>query len=431
MRVWAVRVLSRVALFFLLVGLLVPSACGTSETRDVVGPGVDTTDQGGGNVQRATLTVSVIVGPHAQAHAAALGWGNVVANAQISIVRVGSTAPLTTTSDAAGIAVFTGLLPGSYRISGGRPLDAAERMQLESAGHPADAFGGGLTVTVSVPGSTAALPLNTGTRGTMVWSEVTGSLIRDPAAGDYFFGQFVEIHNNSDTTIFLGGRTLAKAFPGTFDYPMFPCSNYEAYNQDSLGIWARYIYRFPGSATAYPLAPGAQIVLAVDAIDHSAIVAGGPDLRNADFEFRGSQDVDNPAVPDMISIGPSDGGGVFGHGLVLNENREVLVLAQQVDPSNLTPAQITDRTYVRIPGDAILDVVTLRREFQSAYPLCAESAVHPRFDRQDAELLTRYDPNSAQRRVLLMLPGEPPVLQRSGTSSVDFFEATPTPGSIP
>jgi hypothetical protein len=132
MRVRAVRVLNRVALVFLLVGLLVPSACGTSETRDVVGPGVDTTDQGGGNVQRATLTVSAIVGPHAQAHAAALGWGNVVGNAQISIVRVGSTAPLTTTSDAAGIAVFTGLLPGSYRISGGRPLDAAERTHVIS-----------------------------------------------------------------------------------------------------------------------------------------------------------------------------------------------------------------------------------------------------------------------------------------------------------
>ncbi|MGI8842070.1 MAG: DUF4876 domain-containing protein [Gemmatimonadaceae bacterium] len=416
-----------------LAGLAVVLGCGTSETRDVVGPGVDTTDPGGGNVQRATLTVTSIVGPDAQAQAAALGWGSVVGNAQITVVRVGSSTPLSAVSNAAGVAVFSDLLPGSYRISGGRVLDAAERAQLESAGHPADALGGGLTVTIAAPASTAALPLNAGSRGSMVWSEVTGSLMRDPAAGDYFFGQFVEIHNNSDTTIFLGGKTLAKALPGTFDYPMFPCSLYDAYNQDPLGIWARYIYRFPGGVMSHPLAPGARIVIAVDAIDHSAIVTGGPDLRGADFEFRGSQDVDNPAVPDMVSIGPSDGGGTFGHGLVLNEIREVLVLAEHVDASSLPTTQITDRPYARIPADAILDVVTLRRELQSPnpYPQCSESAVHPRFDRQDAELLTRYDPNSAQRRVLLKLPGDSAILQRSGTSSVDFIEGEPTPGSTP
>ncbi|MGI8842062.1 MAG: DUF4876 domain-containing protein [Gemmatimonadaceae bacterium] len=415
-----------------IAGIAGVLGCGTSETRDVVGPASDTTEPGGGNVQRATLTVTSTVGPDAQAQATALGWGSVVGNTTVDIVRVGSSARLSTMSDAAGIAVFTGLLPGSYRISGARVLDAAERAQLESAGHPADALGGALTLTVDGPASSTTLPLSAGSRGSLVWSEATASLMRDPAAGDYFFGQFLEIHNNSDTTIFLGGKTLAKGLPGWFDYPMFPCSLNEAYQHDSLGIWSKYIYRFPGGATSYPLVSGARIVLAVDAIDHSTIVAGGLDLRAADFEFRGSQDVDNPSVPDMISIGPSDGGMVFGHGLVLHENREVLVLAEQLDPSNLPAAQITDQGthYVRLPADAILDVVTLRREFQSAYPECGP-AVHPRFDKQDAELLTRYDPNSAQRRVLLRLPGDSAILQRSGTSSVDFFEATPTPGRIP
>jgi hypothetical protein len=421
------RVRTRLGLFVLLVG------CGTSEIRDLVGPGVDTTGNEGGNVQRATLTVTAGVAVAAQPEATALGWANAVPSAEITLARVGSSASITGVSDPQGIATFNDLVPGNYRVSGARVLGASERAQLDDAGLPADAFGGGLSVTVVAPNTAITVSLSAGTRGSLVFSEATGSLIRDPAAGDYFFGQFIELYNNSDTTIYLDGKTLMKGFPGTFDYPMFPCSLYTPFNQDPLGIWGRHIYRFPGTGVNHRLDPGETVTIAVDAIDHSTIVGGGLNLTSADFEFRGSSDVDNPGVPDMISIGSSDGGYTLGHGLLLHENREVLVLAEWVDPATLPSAQITNigNPYNRIPAALILDVITLRREFQESYPQCAESAVHPQFDAQDAKLLTRYDANSAQRRVLFVDSLGRKVLQRTGTSSVDIIAGSPTPGSIP
>jgi hypothetical protein len=113
--------------------------------------------------------------------------------------------------------------------------------------------------------------------------------------------------------------------------------------------------------------------------------------------------------------------------------REVLALANHVDPSTLATAQIfaTNIPHKRIPGVLILDVVTLHRNISDQYPDCRESSVHPSFDQQDAKLLTRYDPNTAQRRVLLTAPSGRKVLQRTGTSSVDLRAGEPTPGTLP
>ena len=405
--------------------------CTSSEVRNVVGPGDDTSGNGGG-VQRATLTVNVSVASTAQAAATALGWGNVVPGAEVRIVRFGSSAELLGVTSSQGVVTFSDLVPGDYRISSGRTFDDHERIELAASGVTVDALGGGLSVAVTAPSTGVAVPLSGGTRGSLVFSEATASIIRDPTAGDYFFGQFIEIHNNSDTTIYLDGKTLMKGFPGTYDYPMFPCSLYTAFNQDPLGVWGRHIYRFPGSGTNYPIAPGATATIAADAIDHSGLVVGGLDLTAADFEFRGASDTDNPSVPDMVSIGPSDGGYVGGHGLQLHENREVLVLAEYVDPGSLPSAQIANITdpYNRIAAALILDVITLRRDFQETYPQCGESAVHPQFDSQDARLLSRYDPNSAQRRVLFVDSAGRVILQRTGTSSVDMKAGEPTPGSV-
>lgn len=349
-------------------------------------------------------------------------------------MREGSTSTLTAIANGQGQAIFTDLLPGTYGLTAGRTLNASEVAALDGAGLKADALGAGAGVTVAAPSSAVTVSAHFGTRGSLVISEVAHSVIRDPAAGDYFAWQFIEIYNNADTTIYLDGKTVFKGLRGWWDIPdpNFGCSYYNTFNYDALGIWARFLYRFPGGGTTYPLAPGEVAVLATDAIDHSAIVAGGLDLSAVEFEFRGSADVDNPSVPNMLSIGPGDG-GIVGNGLFQFENREVLGLAEHVDPAALPSAQIANHAtpYARVPGVLVLDVVASRRKFQSDYAVCAESSVHPSFDQQDATLLARYDPNTGQRRVLLVTPNGRKVLQRTGTSAVDFAAGSPTPGSIP
>jgi hypothetical protein len=418
--------------WFFAVALIVGfAACSASETRDVTGP-VDTT--GNGNVQRATLTVTVDLTVPAQPVASTLGWSAGVPGATVQATRTGSTATETATTDDQGVASFQDLLPGNYQITAVRTLSVGELAQLDGAGVRIDALGGGQALTVTAPSSAYTVQLSGGSRGSLVLSEVSHSLIRDPAAGDYYSGQFFEVYNNSDTIIYLDGKTLFTGLRGWHDIPdpNFGCAYYDPYNYDSLGIWSDRTYRFPGAGTDYPLAPGEVAVLATDAIDHSTIVNGGLNLTSADFEFRGSADVNNPGVPDMLSIGTADG-GILGNGLIMFNTREVLALADHVDPSTLTTAQIfaTNIPHKRIPGALILDVVTLHRNIADQYPDCGESSVHPSFDRQDAKLLTRYDPNTAQRRVLFTAPSGRKVLQRTGTSSVDLQAGQPTPGSIP
>lgn len=412
----------------LTTGLL---ACSGSETRDVTGPD-DTT--GNGNVQRATLTVTVSLMSSVQSVATALGWGAGVPAATVQATRTGSTDTKTSTTDDQGVVSFHDLLPGSYQINAVRTLSAGELAQLDGAGVNVDALGGGQGITVTAPTSVFTVQLAGGSRGSLVFSEVSHSLIRDPTAGDYFSGQFFEVYNNSDTTIYLDGKSLFKGLRGWHDIPdpNFGCAYYDPYNYDSLGIWAYRIYRFPGAGTDHPLAPGEVAVLATDAIDHSTIVNGGLNLTDADFEFRGSSDVDNPGVPDMLSLGPADG-GILGNGLITYDTREVLGLADFVDPSTLATTQIftSGIPHKRIPGPLMLDVVTLHRNIVDDYPDCGPSSVHPSFDQQDAKLLTRYDPNTAQRRVLFTATNGRKVLQRTGTSSVDLRAGQPTPGTLP
>lgn len=420
----------------ILLAATVLAACSSRESREVVAPPdrpTDTTRTPGGEVQRAQLTITVQLDPEDSAVARALGWaGGRVPGAQLELQRVGSTTRLTTTVDASGIATVGDLLPGSYTIGVVRTFTSGETQTLADASLDVDALGGGSGVTVAAPSTSSTIAPRAGRRGSLVISELTASRRFAQGIGDYFNWQWVELYNNSDTTIYLDGKTLLKAFPGGYDYPNFPCTRYTDIRQDSLGIWGRFLYRFPGRGSSHPLPPGGIATLAVDALDHQPIVENTFDLTVAPFEFRASGDANNPAAADILSIGPSDGSGMPG-GFMLHENREVIAIAEFVDVATLARRQQVNTTLelVRIPATALLDVAVHRRVFQESYPPCGESSVHSRFDRQDAHLLTNYDARSMQRRVLRTLPDGRKILQRTGTSSRDFEARAPTPFALP
>lgn len=172
-------------------------------------------------------------------------------------------------------------------------------------------------------------------------------------------------------------------------------------------------------------------IVATDAIDHSVLVPGGPDLRSANFEMIGIADVDNPSVPDMIDI--TEGGTISPHGINWPESGAVTVLALPLNAAALQRAQVQEDGYVfaRIPHDRVLDLLSFHSTYAAPYPNCP-SMVHANFDRAMAFLLLGDEYGlSRQRHVTLISPAGRKIAQHSRSSDADFVAATRSPGVLP
>jgi hypothetical protein len=108
----------------------------------------------------------------------------------------------------------------------------------------------------------------------------------------YWYDQFIELYNSSEDTVYLDGIVVCRM--GEF--------------LESVTS----IFQFPGeplTGRKYPVPPGAFVVLAQDAIDHTNIpnfpLPESVDLSHADWEFVNSMDYgdsDNPDVPNIDNI---------------------------------------------------------------------------------------------------------------------------------
>ncbi len=116
-----------------------------------------------------------------------------------------------------------------------------------------------------------------------------------PNSGYYYHDKYVELFNQSDTTLYLDGIIIAEI------------------TNNLSGDTARYLYSkniwyFPGSGRENGLEPGAFAVCALDGIDHTIDTTSGQpresvDLSHVRFEFykeESGQDVDAVDVPNML-----------------------------------------------------------------------------------------------------------------------------------
>lgn len=247
--------------------------------------------------------------------------------------------------------------------------------------------------------------------------------------GTVFVGGFLELYNNSDSTILLAGKLLLYAFPGWHDSPNWPCTSFSGLMADREGLWAEWIFEFPPNSP--PLARGQVAVVATDAVNHRIYGGDGfVDLSDADFEWRGPADADNPNAVDLVSVGPRDYSG-SGHGIQLHQLRSVFAVAHPVDLASMpTQRSANDLTFVRVPTSAILDVASWKMTYTSAYPEC-EPSVARDLDALEARLLDQVDTRSMVRRPVGNLPGGQLLLQWTRSTAADFRVSTPTPGTVP
>jgi hypothetical protein len=383
-------------------------------------------------VERADVTLTLVADSLPEA-AERLGWGRAIPDAEVTLASLGGSAEetLTARTDAQGRVFFEDMETGAYRVRVSRLLTGQQIVEVGVTG-----VTGAFTVNVRGPTTELELAPLPMLRRELVISEVHFDRFFRLGVGSYQVAGFLEVFNNSDTTIYLDGKLIGRQFSVMYDAT--PCEWTEWFRTDPEGIWALEIHRFPGSGGDFPLEQGESAVIATDAIDHSEFFDFLLDLSGADFEFTGPQAPDNPAVPNMIDVGPWR--NPLGHGMILGTISEVLFLSDAVGLDELPRSRMPtwDFDAPRIPRDKILDVVTFgtnRDEELGIADRWCHPWVHPNFDRDwGPYILGDSDERwlfSANRRVAAVLPDGRKVLQHSRTSAVDFYVGERTPGWIP
>ncbi len=372
------------------------------------------------------------------AAAQALGWETGIPDAEVTVTPVDSSAPpRVVTSNATGVVDLSDLTAGvSYGVDIRRWLTSTERSHLPAT---EDVLGWVARTSVAAGSGDVTVRVPASRKHGLVVSEWAFNIAAPPPVNEtYRYGGYLEIYNNGDTTSYLDGLTLSPGLVDQFDFQDSQCALLRGFRVDPLGIWTRHVQQFPGDGQDYPVPPGGIVTVAIDAIDHSQIVAGGLDLSHANFEFWGGPgDVDNPDAPNMIdtlSLGADiDGHGPFGAGL-----GSVVVLARPYRLSTVVrstlPSSQTADEWARIPRENILDVVTLWPGFVSAYRRCPE-LVNSLVDRSSSDVRGANENieflYSVSRRAVVASGGGRPVLQYTRNSGADFVRTSRTPGVVP
>ena len=403
------------------ITLAVLTACDT--------PGVTLVDPDVAGDKDRSLTITVRLEDTVLAQA--LGWSQGVPDAKVFLMRVGEEFdPITLLTDSTGTAVLESILPGQYRMAAHRLLREDE---TGPTGGVVRAFGDGRIGQVGSP-AVISLTLLANQASSLVFSEIQFAGRYDVTeAPVYKWFQYFELHNNTDSTIHLDGMLWGWAWDVAMDHTPYPCAVTEPFRNDPLGLWAKYIHRFPGTGNDYPLAPGQTVVVALDAVDLSTVHPNLPDLSHADFELEGSADADNPEVPNLPEVGPRL--WPYDHGVEPRSNAP-LFLAQPHDLGSLVRQKdpFWGSEWVRIPTESVLDVVNADPMSPNVDvlidPPCALFVPRSMDRLAGVWKLNIHDATyTMQRKTLQIIDGRF-VLQDVNTSFVDFTEAKRSPGSI-
>ena len=398
-------------------------------------------------IQRGSLTVTITAAGEASRALEALGTpAGRVPEAHVRVRRVGESPVEAGTTDSLGQVTFAGLLPGRYDITSLRLLSVDEGIRVAKADAMLagiSALGGGASIQVQPPAGTAGVEVVAGRRGSLVISEIHDwrPRVTSGPTAQYTQAVYVEVYNNSDTTVYLDGKILGEGFwyvreSELSEASLDNCTEFQLWRMDPDGVWSEKHLRFPGTGREYPLAPHEARVVANQAIDHREVhpELGLPDLSIADFEVVGTgQDVDNPAVPNMEHVGFRPSVDALGRGYMTTYYS--LFIADKLDLESLPTDELPlrDPDYRRFPVASIRDLVAVYHDpvtLDWDSRVC-DHLVSPVFDRQAAPISDGLAGDAIHRRVLGTTASDRVVLQRTKTSAVDLLRGPRSPGRVP
>ena len=431
----------------LVLGCLLGCSSGDDPVEPPAAPPDTTTASPRDTVQRGSLTVAVTAAGEAGRVLEALGSpADRVPGAHVRTRRLGESPVEAGMTDALGHVTFNRLLPGPYDITALRLLSVAEGIRVAEADSTLvgiNALGGGARLQVQPPTSRVEVEVAAGRRGSLVISEIHdwSPRVTSGPAVQYSQARYIEVYNNSDTTVYLDGKILGAGLWYVWESELNEasldnCAEFESWRMDPEGIWSERHLRFPGTGREYPLAPREARVVAAQAIDHGEVHPGLglPDLSIADFEVVGTgQDVDNPAVPNMEHAGFRPSVDALGRGVVHTDHTPFL--ADNVDLEALPTDELPlrDPDYRRFPAATILDLVGVywdpaKLDWDSR--VC-DHLVSPVFDRQAAPILDSFAGDAIHRHVLGTTADGQIILLRTKTSAVDLVRGPRSPGRVP
>lgn len=207
-------------------------------------------------------------------------------------VRMGN---YSATTNETGVATFEGVIPDLYDISTSCEITAEEYESMTGNQTQNENYvisGTLLRQTVS-SATTIQLETTVAVQQSLVISKVYYTGTKDANNKNYLAGKYIEFFNNSDKAVNIAGLYF-----GLIESESTP-----AYSINSTPdyIYLKQIYRFPSQGVT-EVAPGASIVVANSAIDHT--VNNEIDLSKADFEAKDAsgRTTNNPAVPAVELI---------------------------------------------------------------------------------------------------------------------------------
>ena len=136
-----------------------------------------------------------------------------------------------------------------------------------------------------------------------VLAEIFFAGTETPEGKRYIGDKYFVLFNNSDSVLYADGLILLEA----------DLNSVQKYNLGDHDFRNKYfavdaMYRVPGDGQTYRVAPGHALLIADNAMDHTAANSNSFDLSTADFEWydvsssAGATDVDNPDVPNLDKL---------------------------------------------------------------------------------------------------------------------------------
>lgn len=314
------------------------------------------------------------------------------------------------TSDSAGTIKITGIVSDKYFITAVREMTPEEMLQISGFAIP-DVRLVNTDLRIIELNASSIQSVTIGMNEASGNSPIIISEIYacgPEGSGLYYHDKYIELFNNSDSTMFLDGMMIAVVFS----------SSYLGlnYRDDPEYIHSKSIWIFPGDGNDYPINPGQFILCAEDAIDHRINAPNSVDQSHANFEFYkdDAPDIDNPAVPNMIKIYQDS-----GNDWLIGGEKGALVVAK-FPADSLKPY---DDQFL-IPYSALLDGV----EYLDDPTQLDKKILNQGIDASSTGGIQFYTGKSMER--ILVSDNGRKILKDENNSSVDFtIIEHPTPGS--